>query len=127
MIKDRFKVYVTDATDGSFEFKTVSGEIFRMKVDTSIFYCGIYKDERFNKWIVVDLFSGMAFNFPRLKMNKTETIEDAAKTIHLMGGVNTLKASARFVMEHQELNLNKKQIERLRRCKVMEVKNNDIN
>lgn len=70
---------------------------------------------------MVDLFSGMAFNFPRLKMNKTETIEDAAKTIHMMGSVNTLKASARFVMEHQEYKLNKKQIERLYKCKVMEV------
>lgn len=81
-----------------------------MQVDTSIFYCGIYKDERFNKWIMVDLFSGMAFNFPRLKMNKTETIEDAAKTIHMMGSVNTLKASARFVMEHQEYKLNKNRL-----------------
>lgn len=124
MIKDRFKIYITDATDGSFEFKTVSGEIFRMKVDTSVFYCGIYKDERFSKWIVVDLFSGMAFNFPHLKMNKAETIDDAAKTIHLMGSVNTLKMSARFVMEHQEYKLNKKQIERLTHCKVMEVKSN---
>lgn len=125
MIKDRFKVYISDATDGSFEFKTVSGEIFRMKVDTSIFYCGIYMDDRFNRWFVVDLFSGMAFNFPCFKKNKAETIDDAAKKIHLMGSVNTLKASARFVIEHQELNLNKKQIERLRRCKVMEVENND--
>lgn len=121
MIKDKFKIYITDATDGSFEFKTVSGEIFRMKVDTSVFYCGIYKDERFSKWIVVDLFSGMAFNFPHLKMNKAETIDDAAKTIHLMGSVNTLKMSARFVMEHQEYKINKKQIERLTHCKVMEV------
>lgn len=121
MIKDRFKIYITDAKDGSFEFKTVSGEIFRMKVDTSVFYCGIYKDDRFNKWIVVDLFSGMAFNFPHFKMNKAETIEDAAKTIYLMGSVNTLKASARFVMEHQEYKLNKKQIKRLTHCKVMEV------
>lgn len=125
MIKDKFKIYISDATDGSYEYKTVSGEIFRMKVDTSVFYCGIYKDDRFNKWIVVDLFSGMAFNFPRLKMNKAETIDDAAKTIHLMGSVNTLKMSARFVMEHQEYKLNKKQIERLTHCKVMEVDKND--
>lgn len=122
MIKDKFKIYITDRKNGSYEYKTVSGETFRMKVDTSIFYCGIYKDDRLNKWIVIDLFSGMAFNFPRLKMNKAETIEDAAKTIHLMGSVNTLKASARFVMEHQEFELNKKQIERLTHCKVMEVK-----
>lgn len=122
MIKDRFKIYITDKKDGSFKFKTVSGEIFRMKVDTSIFYCGIYKDERFNRWIVIDLFSGMAFNFPRFKMNKSETIEDAAKTIYMMGSVNTLKASARFVIEHSnEYNLNKKQIEHLYKCKVMEV------